>query len=160
MWVERDTIKSSTGFRTESWTRMEALLTRPRGDWASAQPFMGHRLGTIIELSTDWGLVKSGTAMFVGIHTINIRADSSTLTNNLMGSLGGIHSQGTREELATLGKKTQLELWESLEGGMTGVTFWTQEWLQGENIIRENVPYCLYRSSYIEGSGNLVKIER
>lgn len=72
MQRESKEIEASAGFVARSWARMEALLTRPRGDWARVQPFMGHRLGTIIELSTDWGLVKSGTAMFVGIHRIDL----------------------------------------------------------------------------------------
>lgn len=131
------------GIVAGSYIHIKNILSLNR-ETAGSMPFMGHCLGTTISLPIEWGFLQKGGAMFMGVRRLDIEDER-------------VVSPEEEKELASVGTMLQLKLvkGEPNDGPRHGITLWTQVWLQGENIILENVPYCLYEGEYIEGVGEV-----
>lgn len=125
-----------TGFKH----KLDQILYMDKPEHMTQLPYMGHNRGTIIELAQRWGKLKPGPAMFIGLHN-------------------KVHRSWERYSPEELGYcHLCLEIADSTLENTQGEwthkvrVYWVQEWLQEDNLIRENVPWLLYGMNHREGT--------
>lgn len=118
---------------TSSKAKIDNILFMEKPTYSTQLPYMGHEKGTLVKLSRNWGELTRGHAMFVGIHKAII--NSMTFPQKEIGVC-----------------QLSLEVVQSDYQQRVRIC-WVQEWLQGDKLIRENVPWMLYGDNHVEGTG-------